>query len=425
MNEVKIEKFNIDGSGHVRLDGRDFHIWNALPEEVVAIEITAKKKGKREAKVTNHLSASPLRIAPLEDHFTSCSPWQILSLQDEQKFKKEIALRVFKDLPEVSSLLASNDPFTNSVRQNYRHKMEYHVYTDDENNFHLGFFGRTEKKKIPCGECALATKALNDLATKIISWLDQVKFPRPLLKTIIVRSNTKGEAIAALFAKTKEIDPLLNSPFPNLTIYYSNPKSPASVADETLVEAKQNTLKETLCGIEFTYGIMSFFQINPQVFEEALRDISEFIEEGSSVVDFYSGVGTIGLSLKGKVRDLVLVEENKDAVAFAKQNILENNIKNAEAYLGQAHDLREYISRDKILIIDPPRGGLHPKVIKKILSEKPPRIIYLSCNIESQARDLKELEEGYDPIFARLYNFFPMTPHVESLVILDRRTDIL
>ncbi len=422
--EITIEKFNTDGSGHAAIGDKTLHIWNALPGETVEYEVVKKKRKHVEGIATKIIAPSPHRTVATESHFTSCSPWQILSFEAEQNYKKEITLDVFKELPLVQNLLQEKDIYSNNKILGYRTKMEYHIYTDDENNFHLGMFGRTEKKKIPITPCNLATPTLNKEAEKIITWLDEIKFPRPQLKTVIIRANIKGETISALFVKTKDIDPLLINPFSNLTIYYSEPKSPASVATEMLYEAKINTLEETLLSTTYKFGTMSFFQINPPVFEEALRDINEFIPEQSDILDFYSGVGTIGLSLKNKASSITMVEENTDATLFAEENIKQNDIKNANAHLGQAHDLREFITADKLLIVDPPRGGLHPKVIKKIREIKPARIIYLSCNIESQARDLLDLKDIYKPIFAKLYNFFPRTPHVENLVVLDRLSSI-
>jgi 23S rRNA (uracil1939-C5)-methyltransferase len=420
VEQVKIEKLNTDGSGFAILGEKKLHIWNALPGEIVEYEVVKKKRNQIDGLAKSILVKSTERIDATEEHFVSCSPWQILSFKAEANFKKEIAHEVFKEHPEVQFFLSENAIYTDGNMLGYRTKMEYHIYTDEENNFFLGMFGRTEKKKIPITPCNLATSSLNEEAKKIIAWLDSIKFPRPLLKTIIIRSNKKGEVIAALFVKTKDIDALRSTPFSNLTIYYSEPKSPASVATELLHKAQVDTLEETLLGTTYKFGVMSFFQINPAVFEEALKDISTFVPTGSHVLDFYSGVGTIGLSLKNKSASITMVEENSDAVTFAKENIENNKVSSAEAYLGQAHDLRQYIEENKLLIVDPPRGGLHPKVIKRILEVKPQRIIYLSCNIESQARDLSDLKKSYNVTFAKLYNFFPRTPHVESLIILDK-----
>lgn len=422
MNKIYIDRFNTDGSGHTEVEGKTLHIWNALPQEEVVYEIVAKKKGHRECIATEITTPSLHRVLPQEQHFTSCSPWQILSWQEEQNAKKQIALAVFDTLPEIRSLLETTDVYHNNQEYGYRNKMEYHIYTDDENNFHLGIFGRTEKKKIPITPCVLATEPLNKTATEIIAWLDKVKFPRPKLKTLILRSNSQGETIASLFTKTKEIEELISTnPFDNLSIFYSEPKSPASVPTELLYNAPKHTLSETLLNTTYTFGINSFFQINPEVFVEALKDIATFIPEGSTVLDFYSGVGTIGLSLQNRVSKLIMVEENTEVVEFAKINIEKNNIKNAEAFAGQAHTLLEYINSTDTLIIDPPRGGLHPKVIKRIKHVLPPIIIYLSCNIESQARDIEMIKDDYNPTFVRLYNFFPKTPHVESLIVLKKK----
>lgn len=423
--KTKITRFNSDGSGFAKQNDKTLHIWNSLPDEEVIYEIIKKNRAHVEGLAIEIVEKSKYRINSEEDHFTSCSPWQILSFEAEQIYKKEFANRIFAGNKKILELLSSNDVYTDNKKSHYRYKMEYHIHTDEENNFSLGIFGRTEKKKIPITPCILADNNLNETAKKIISWLDNIKFPRPLMKTMIVRSNKKGETIAGLFVKTEDISLLLDSPFDNLTIYYSEPRSPASVATKILSKGKIDTLEENLREERFKFGLMSFFQINPDVFEKALSDIENFIPENSSVVDFYSGVGTIGISMKNKASRIVMVEENKDAVEFAKINIIQNNLKNAEAFLGQAHELLEKIDSDSVLIVDPPRGGLHPKVIKKIKNTLPPRIIYLSCNIESQSRDIEELSEYYDPILAKTYNFFPRTPHLESLIVLDKKIDLI
>lgn len=421
MNKVYIDRFNTDGSGHAEIEGKTLHIWNALPQEEVVYEIVAKRKGHRECIATEIIMPSKHRVLPQEQHFTSCSPWQIISFKEEMNAKKQIALSVFKDLPEVLTLLEKSSIFSDTNEFHYRNKMEYHIYTDEENNFHLGIFGRTQKKKIPISPCVLATHSLNSKASEIIDWLDKVKFPRPLLKTLILRSNKNGDVVACLFTKTEEIEILKQNPFNYLSIFYSEPKSPASVPTELLLKSAKHTVTENIGKVTYTFGVNSFFQINPDVFEEALKDIATFIPQGASVLDFYCGVGTIGLSLKDKVSKLIMVEENAEAVEFGKINIKQNNVLNAEIHLGQAHTLLEFISDKDILIVDPPRGGLHPKVIKRIKHVLPETVIYLSCNIESQARDIEALKEEYDPVFMRLYNFFPKTPHVESLIVLKKK----
>lgn len=157
------------------------------------------------------------------------------------------------------------------------------------------------------------------------------------------------------------------------------------------------------------------------MFEEALNDIKTFVEEGRSVVDYYSGVGSISIPLRDAIKSCVLVEENGEAVEYAKKNLESNVLSHWQAVCTQSEKALEYITPETTVILDPPRAGLHPRVVKHLLEQKPPRIIYLSCDLATHARDIELLSPCYKPIFLRAYNFFPRTPHIEGLCILDRK----
>lgn len=422
-----ILEFNTDGSGKALFTnekGKEkiLHIWNTLPGENVEYGVLKKKGDKIFGIAEKILNPSSLRIEPLEECFASSSPWQILDPKEEDNLKKEIALLVFKDHEEIRKLLKESDVVSNKVHFGYRQKMEYHFYEDDEKLFHLGMFGRKEKGKIPIPPSALATKELNNLAIKIVNFVNKVKPARKQIKTMIVRSTTEGQTVGAIFITDKEAFNLKDFPFANVFVYLSNPKSPASTIEEVLFIPQITSIKENLFNLSFSHGVMSFFQINPRIFEEALKDIRNFVDGGDGVVDFYSGVGSIGISISNKVKSVILVEENKEASDFAEINIKTNNITNTTSVNGLSEKLPDYIEREKVIVFDPPRSGLHPKIIKKVLQILPKKIIYLSCNIETQARDVKAFENFYNPVFVRLYNFFPRTPHVESLIILERKS---
>jgi 23S rRNA (uracil1939-C5)-methyltransferase len=156
------------------------------------------------------------------------------------------------------------------------------------------------------------------------------------------------------------------------------------------------------------------------VFDAALTDIATFTSPKDALLDFYAGVGAIGIPISKNRDSLTLVESNEDAIHFATKNITANDLKQARIQGVPAEFATDAIDDTSVLIVDPPRAGLHPKVISRILLKKPPRIIYLSCGLDTQARDLALLSEAYRPVFYRLYNFFPRTPHIEGLVVLER-----
>ena len=267
-------------------------------------------------------------------------------------------------------------------------------------------------------------------------------------------------------------------------IIYSDPRSPASRITERLARFGNTTLTDTILGIPFRYACEGFFQVNIPVYEQALHDMKEWVpydcnsqhsgrqlkhrqkkseqqgtnsqhsssnsfsegfafpasvrqerqldqlaarrpeekdvcEAGESALDLYAGVGTIGLTIGGG--NVTLVEINANAVREMQCNIAELDRTDARAVLAPSEQALDYITGKEIVIVDPPRAGLHPDVIATLLQQLPPRIIYLSCNPVTQARDVRLLQEKYHIVHHHGYNFFPRTPHIEHLVILDKK----
>ena len=206
-----------------------------------------------------------------------------------------------------------------------------------------------------------------------------------------------------------------------LVCYYSNPKSPASVITSELWRKGELKLKDQVCGTDIGYDVNSFFQVNIDLFEKVIEDIKLNLDsEDSKIIDFYGGVGSIGILLAGNDNQLKIVEISKESAEKAQQNLARLGLNKASVFCGAAEDLLEEIEQNSVLVVDPPRAGLHKKVTQKIIEVKPKKLIYLSCNPVTQARDVGLLlEAGYKIKFNRGYNFFPRTPHIESLVILE------
>ena len=420
--QVKIEKLVFGGQALGYLETKPVFVWNALPEEVVEVEITKTKKDYLEGTAIKILQSSPARLEPKEEHFLSCSPWQILSWEEENIWKKKIVAEAYRRIGKFGADL-DIDIFTDNKQYDYRNKMEYGLW-EEENQVKLSFFERGGKRVYQIEGCNLAQPIINKVAKDLVNWINKNNFPGRSLKTVILRSNKKGEVIVGIFIKDKlKIDnfPELNNNLIGLQIYFSNPKSPASVPTELIYKNGQNFLEEELGGVKYKSGLLSFFQVNTSVFTEALQDIKKYVNANSQVVDYYAGVGAIGLNLASQCQKVELVESNAEAVEFAKQNIKLNKFKNVSASLKPAEEMIELISHDKIIIFDPPRAGLHKKIIDKVLQAEPAKIIYMSCNISTQARDVGSLLGKYKIVFSRLYNFFPRTPHVEGLLVLERR----
>lgn len=424
MSIAHIEKLVFGGQGLAKVDGKAVFVWNALPGEDVEIQYLKSKKDFAEAIATKIINPSPDRIEPCEDHYLSSAPWEMMTWEAENRYKKQVSLETYERNGGLD--LKSEDVeivFDNDNQYGYRNKIEFSFVVLEDGTIAISFFDRGTKIKSAIKESLLSEPVINQVSEKILNWINQEKIPIRSLKSIIIRSNHQGQAIAALFIKDQLIFdnyPQTDAKMLGFTLYYSTHKSPASVPTKLLYHEGQDYLVASVSGTKLKYGILSFFQVNIPVFELALADIKKFIPTGTPIVDYYSGVGSISLPLRDTWTSCTLVDNVAEAIDYAKDNIETNKIKNAEAICTPAEKITDLIDHNKIIILDPPRPGLHEKVINKILLELPPRIIYLSCNLSTQARDIKLLGDKYKIVFTKLYNFFPRTPHIEGLCVLDR-----
>ena len=422
MNTLKIEKLVFGGQGLARKDDQVIFVWNALPGEEVEYQIVKKKKDYAEAVATKIIKASPDRIEAEEAEFLSTSPWQIVTYETENKWKKEITEETYKKLGGQIFKDLEIPIVYDELDKNYRNKMEFSFTELEDGSKSLAFFERGGCRRFAVKGSILAEDIINEVAKNIVDWVNYHDIPMRSLKSLIIRSNGQGEAIAALFIKDK----LEFSDYPKakgnllgFQLYYSTHKSPASVPTELLYTSGQNYLITDINGTKLKFGLLSFFQIHLPIFKKCLTQIANHIGKNEKALDFYSGVGSIGLPLADKFNELTLVDNNEEAIDYAEENIELNKIKNADAFCSPAEKITDLITSDKILIVDPPRAGMHDKVTDKILEVLPPKIIYLSCNISTQARDVKKLADKYKIVDASIYNFFPKTPHIEGLLILE------
>lgn len=411
-------------------DGRKAFVWGGLPKELVTIRMTKKKSHFVEGIVTEIIEKSPERITPRDENsYLSTSPWQIMPMPSEQSHKALLIEEAFLlhniTLPEKIKV------FSDGVEFNYRNKVEFSWFgdkTDDDEKetLDLAFFKRGGKGKVIVDGTSLAHPSINKLAIKIRDLLRTKPIVARQLKTLLIRSDQQGNAVWQLYVKDK-IENLISDNEAKLLsaaggeIIYSDPKSPASRITERLNKFGDTTLSDTILGVAFNYACEGFFQVNIPVYEKALSDMKTWINcnEKLSTLDLYSGVGTIGLTIGGD--DVTLVEINEHAVAEMQRNITKLNRPNAKAILAPSEKSLEYITDEQIVIVDPPRAGLHTDVTNRLLETAPPRIIYLSCNPVTQARDVSLLQEKYEIMHHQGYNFFPRTPHIEHLVVLDKK----
>ena len=408
-------------------EGKKVLVWGGLPLETVEVAVTKKKSKYLEGTVETVISASNERVAPKDpESYLSTSPWQIMKFEAEQHYKSALIEEAFElhdiVLPQPITVYSDEHEY------GYRNKIEFSFWYDtDTEKLSLAFFRRGTHGKISVEGTSLASPAITDVSRVIIKILNDLKVGGRDLKTLLIRSNANGDVAWQLYVKNESIDggaiiTAVEAAYPSICaeVIYSNPKSPASVITKRLAASSETALSDTILDVPFRYATEGFFQINLPVYEQALRDMKKWIANDTPVIDLYSGVGTIGLTIGGD--DVTLIELNEHAVREMKRNIYELGMKGkAKPILAASEDATEHIIAEATIIVDPPRAGLHDDVIDRLLDVQPARIIYLSCNPVTQARDIGKLGEVYGIRHHQGYNFFPRTPHIEHLVILDKK----
>ncbi len=431
---IQLEKIVGGGQALGTLDdGRKAFVWGGLPGETVTVRITKKKSHFVEGVVTEVLTASPERITPRDpESYLSTSPWQIMPLASEQHYKAALIEEAFElhdiVLPEPIDVFCDDTPY------GYRNKVELSWYSDraedDTETLDLAFFRRGSKGKIIVDGTSLARPEINQLARQVRDLLRTKQVTARQLKTLLIRCDQAGNCVWQLYTKdhlgdVMSPDEATALPAQGGEIIYSDPRSPASRITERLAYFGDPVLQDTILDVPFRYATEGFFQVNLPVYEQALRDMQRFVQvqDGTPqpTLDLYAGVGTIGLTIGSD--NVTLVEINADAVREMQRNIHQlGRTGQAKAVLAPSEQALEYITRNALIILDPPRAGLHADVIAKLLAAQPQRILYLSCNPVTQARDVALLATHYGIAYHRGYNFFPRTPHSEHLVVLDRLT---
>ena len=423
-------------------DGRKCFVWGGLPDETVTFRVTKKKAHFVEGSVTEVLHASPERITPRDaDSYLSTSPWQIMTFSAEQRYKAALIEEAFKLHAIV--LPHKINVYTDGREFQYRNKVEFSWFSERAGESHadmldLAFFRRGSKGKIIVNECSLLPPEIIALAHSIRDILRRKHISARQLKTLLIRSNQQGSCVWQLYIKDRLPNIITHEEAETLPaqggeVIYSDPRSPASRVTARLAKFGDTTLTDTILGTPFRYACEGFFQVNIPMYEQALCDMREWTScpkcttpansdtdgENPPVIDLYAGVGTIGLTVGGD--NVTLIEINEFAVAEMQRNIAALGHANARAILAPSEKALDFITPNHVVIVDPPRAGLHANVVAKLLEVAPPRIIYLSCNPVTQARDAALLTEKYNIRAHRGYNFFPHTPHIEHLVVLDRK----
>lgn len=433
--EVNIETLTLDGKGVGSYNNKKCYVIGGLPKEKVLAEIIKQKKDYIEALFVKLIeNPNPNRLLPQEPHYLSTSHLQIIPYEEQLKLKKKNIKVCFQKFAKekITKLNFKKSP----IQWGYRNKIEFSFYEEND-ILHLAFHKRgSYKDKIPLPQGSkLGHPKINETALDILNILRQLKIKAINLKSLVVRySYFENKTITLLLFKerlnyTKEflikINQLINviesdNQINNITVGYSLSNNPKATISNLIFKKGETILVEKINNLYFNYTIDDFFQNNITLFSKTLKTIEKFINKNDTVLELYGGVGCIGLAIASKAKLVKNIEINKTSVEMSLINAKINNIKNYDAICLQSEEVPDELFMNiDVLILDPPRTGLHKKVRKKIIANKPKRIIYLSCNPITQASDYNLLKELYEISYIKGFDFYPQTHHIENLLVLN------
>lgn len=440
-------------------DGKVIFIDNAVPGDVVDIRTTRKKKSFYEGTAINFHEYSNKRTEPRCIHFGVCGgcKWQFMDYQHQLHYKEKEVINNLKrlggiELPPVNPIVGSKEIYY------YRNKMEF-TFSDSrwltmeeiqsgqdiENRNALGFHipGMWDKI-LDIEECHLQGGPSNAIRNSIKDFAIENDIPfynarekEGVLRTLMIRTASTGELMVLIqfFKDTplKRVQLLdyLATTFPEITslLYVINAKGNDTIYDQEVICYKgRDHIFEEMEGLQFKINAKSFYQTNSAQAHELYKITRDFADlKGDELVyDLYTGTGTIAQFVASKAKKVIGVEAVPEAIADARENALRNNIDNTEFFVG---DMRKVFSRDfinqhghpDVIITDPPREGMHKDVVAQIIGILPKRIVYVSCNSATQARDLGLLDPYYKVSRVQPVDMFPQTFHVENVVCLEKR----
>ena len=459
LENVEIEAFAAEGKALARVDNLVVFVPFAAPGDVVDIRLSRKRKQYAEGRIVAFKRYSADRVEPFCSHFGVCGgcQWQHLPYPSQLKYKQQQVLDVLQriakiELPEARPILGSEkDRF-------YRNKLEYtfsnkrwrtleEIQSGEEfkNNEALGFHipGMFDKV-LDIEKCFLQEDFSNRvrLSVKAFCLAHQMDFfdlklQQGLMRNLIVRTTSTGQkmVIVVFFREeTASQEALLNhllNEFPEITslIYVINNKANDTIFDrETVVYHGSAYIVEEMEGLQFIIGPKSFYQTNSEQAYRLYSLVREFagLQGNELVYDLYTGTGTIANFLARQCRKVIGIEYIPEAIEDARANAELNGIKNTTFFAADVKDLlnNDFTAeqgRPDVLITDPPRAGMHGDVVKTILSAAPERVVYVSCNPSTQARDLSLMDNLYQVEALQAVDMFPHTQHVENVVLLKRR----
>ncbi|HIS23043.1 MAG TPA: 23S rRNA (uracil(1939)-C(5))-methyltransferase RlmD [Candidatus Cryptobacteroides intestinipullorum] len=459
LENVLIEAVAAEGKAIAKVDGTVVFVQFAVPGDIVDVRITKKKKNYMEGCILRIVKPSEKRLEPFCSHFGVCGgcKWQPLpyemQLQAKQQQVYDQLVRIgHLDIPEIQPIIPSEKTvfYRNKLEFTFSSRRWIEAGEDPESltpaeRQGLGFHvGRFFDKVLDIKHCWLQEEPSDSIRLFIkryalehnLEFFD-IREHRGFLRNMIVRNNLKGDVMLILCfyhedaaARTALLDAVSDA-FPRITSlwYVINGKANDSISDlDCILYKGEDAIYEEMEGLRFKIGPKSFYQTNSlQAYRlySTARDFAD-LKGNETVYDLYTGTGTIAQFISKHAARVIGIEYVPEAIADARTNAENNGITNCEFFAGDMKDVLtpgfiEEHGKPDVIILDPPRAGIHPDVAGVILDASPERIVYVSCNPASQARDLAILAEKYEITAVRPVDMFPHTHHVENVCALRLR----
>ncbi len=460
FEKVEVIDAGAKGKGVAKApDGRVIFLSDAVPGDVVDVQTTKKRTAYYEGFITKYHKKSEKRQKPVCSHFGYCGgcKWQNMSYFDQLFYKQKEVENNLKRLGRIE-LPAMNPILGTMETLYYRNKMEFSFsdmrwLTPEEienpekidNRNGLGFhISGAWDKILDIDKCYLQADPSNQirLAIKKFALENNMAFYSPrnqtgFLRSMMIRTSSTGEIMLVIqfFEENKtQRELLLNfiaDTFPQITSlqYIINGKGNDSIYDQEVICYKgTDCIYEEMEGLRFKINAKSFYQTNSQQAHQLYKVARDFagLTGNELVYDLYTGTGTIAQFIAKKAKKVVGVEAVPEAIEDARANALHNNIDNVVFYVGDMKNVfnEAFIAQNGIpdvIITDPPRDGMHKDVVQQILDIAPPKVVYVSCNSATQARDLALMDAMYKVTAVQAVDMFPQTHHVENVVLLEKR----
>lgn len=446
---IKIEDMGTEGEGIGKAEGFPLFVKDAVIGDEIKARIVKVKKNYGYGRLEEILTPSSFRATPRCTYHRQCGGCQLQSLSyDKQlEFKQQ---KVRNNLLRIGGFSAEElehimEPIVGMEDcWHYRNKAQFPIGTDKQGNPIAGFYAGRTHTIIANTDCALGVSENKEILEAVLLWMRSYRIPayeetsgKGLVRHVLIRKGfTSGELMVCLvingkkLPKAKELVEALMQIKNMTSVSYSiNEKNTNVIMGTEIVPLwGKETIQDAIGDISFSISPLSFYQVNPVQTKKLYELAVEYAQlTGKETVwDLYCGIGTISLFMARRAGRVYGVEIIPQAIRDAKENAERNGIKNAEFFVGKAEEVlpekyaREGISAD-VIVVDPPRKGCDEKCLETMLKMRPERIVYVSCDSATLARDLKLLREGgYEPVRVRAVDQFPMSVHVETVVLLSK-----